>query len=921
MKKSGAVPRSGSVCAREGAFMRSNNRGRSGHTATQTATRTASRLGAGGVLVITLAALLLGAAVAPAMAQLMVTPATISASGQPGDLISASFTITGGTAPYSIAPTLGTITRTEEIITGRALIVTAYYEYRLPLDAAPCTTVTDTITVRDGATVTTPQTATVAVNMAVQKTPLVVTPTALNLSGQAGQPVSGTVAVSGGHPDYRASAQRGSVTPSTLTAAGSLTYAYQIPAGTQPGTITDTLRITDTACSGQEFPDTVDIAITITVTAANLLVTPSAYNLSGKPGDTVTGSPPIAISGGAAPYTLVTTGGGTVTPASLTAPGSAVYSFTIPAGAAAGQTFSDLILVTDAAAASARVAVRVTVAGLPSPPPQPSTSELFIVAGPGELAKGSFNVAGGAMPTQVDAEKGTVNPETLRIAGPVEYTYPVPETTPAGSVIQDTITPTDSQGRTSKVNVSISVNPLSGIPGLSEPERSVARALDRLCPQLAGLDRALSAGEQDLLARCNELIADSKTNPSGVKTALGQLSNQQAAAAGNLITQATSVHLNHIQKRLEDVRRGASGFSTKGLAFNYDGKSVPISLFADAGKQAPTPFNTKEVALGSDDDQALSVSAPLALYSDAARKASGTGALGAAGADPSDLWRRLGGFVTGTIGSGDRDSTSKQSGYSFDTGGITAGVDYWFTPKLNLGAAVGYSANSVDYDSDGGSLDSDGWNLSAYGNYNLTDDFYVNALANFGSLSYDSTRHIHYTLETEVDREADADYDGREYSLALGSGYDYHLRAWTFGVFGRLTYTHAEIDDYTEKGADGLDLKVDEQTLRSFTSTLGLQVYYSLSTSFGVLIPQVRFDWEHEFEDDARSISNTFVNDPSRTVFDIPTDDPDRNYFHLSPSVSLVLPHGMSAFISYDATLGREDLSENLFTGGVRFEF
>lgn len=822
---------------------------------------------------------------AAAQAQMVATPSAITVSGKPGDTVSTGFSVSGGFPGYTITPMLGTVTQNP---VGNGVLVS--YNYQIPMTEQPCSTLIDEITIMDTGGDATPNFAMVTITIKVIPPSLAVVPTSLSLSGAAGEQVSATINLSGGNPNYTITADRGTLTPSTLTAAGSVTYAYQIPAGTAPGEITDTITISDSLCTGEEFPRTATVAVTITVIAVPIAVTPASYNLTGNPGETVTGTPALTVSGGSPPYSLSTSGGGTLDSNYMpNDPGNATYSFAIPSSATPGQVFNDLIRVADSQGAVERVQVRVVVARPPEPPPKPSTDKLVFVANPGDMVKGSFRVVGGAMPTQVSAGEGSVNPETLTAPGDVEYSYTVPGNTVSGTILKDTITLTDSLGRSSQVDVEISVSPLSGIPGLTKPEQAVAGALDKICPELANLDRPLTAGEQDLLNRCTEMQLDSRSDAQGVKTALGQLSNQQASAAGTLITQTKDIQLNNLEKRLSDLRSGAKGISVQGLAFNLDGQAVPASLFADAMAQNR-----------------------------------GTGA---AGADSPELLDRLGVFISGSIDFGDKDGTSNEFGFDFDTGGITAGVDYWFTKQLNLGAAIGYTDTGIDYDSNGGSLDTDGWSFSLYGNYNITNNFYVDGIFNYGALNYDSTRRISYDLSTEIDRsdpvnrKAKADYDGDQYSFSFGTGYNIYHNAWTFNLFGIFNYTRANINDYTEKGADGLDLRVDDQTIKSLTTTLGSQVSYSISTSFGVLIPELSFDWEHEFEDDARTISNVFVNDPGGNVFDIPTDRPDRNYFHLSPGISAIFPNGVSVFLDYEVTLGREDITENVFTGGIRFEF
>ena len=101
------------------------------------------------------------------------------------------------------------------------------------------------------------------------------------------------------------------------------------------------------------------------------------------------------------------------------------------------------------------------------------------------------------------------------------------------------------------------------------------------------------------------------------------------------------------------------------------------------------------------------------------------------------------------------------------------------------------------------------------------------------------------------------------------AGYDFTARGFTFGPYARLNYLQANIDGFQEHIDDmnagfGLGLAMQEQDVESLTWVLGGQGSYAFSTGFGVLVPQVRFEWEHEFLNNQRKITGAFVSDPAQ---------------------------------------------------------
>ena len=120
---------------------------------------------------------------------------------------------------------------------------------------------------------------------------------------------------------------------------------------------------------------------------------------------------------------------------------------------------------------------------------------------------------------------------------------------------------------------------------------------------------------------------------------------------------------------------------------------------------------------------------------------------------------------------------------------------------------------------------------------------------------------------------------------------------------------------------------MNSQTATSFTSNLGFHVSRTFTPPWGVLIPYVRADWVHEFEDDAEIVEVGFANDPllndptdpTQPIL-VSTDERDPNYFVVSAGFSVQLIRGISGFINYRTTQGLADLSLTDITGGIRFE-
>jgi outer membrane lipase/esterase len=425
---------------------------------------------------------------------------------------------------------------------------------------------------------------------------------------------------------------------------------------------------------------------------------------------------------------------------------------------------------------------------------------------------------------------------------------------------------------------------LGTLPGLTPPEARVGTAIDTLCPKLAAVQPTLNPSQLDLLQRCSDM----KTPGSrglGIPALSGTLANvwpNDTTVQGPTAVETKSIQLRTIGARLSALRLGATGISLNG---------VPLG-----GERVASAAGVENLGRGG----------------------------GGASAD-RDPFGRLGLFINGVGGFGNKDATSREAGYDFHTAGVTAGADYRFTDALVAGLAVSYLRSDASLDLSLGDVDSNSYGLGLYGTY-YVGAFYVDLLGGFTRNDYDTTRRIVYGpapgfTGASVDRTATGDTHGWQYTFNGGAGYDFHRGPLTVTPYARVEYLHLDIDGFTEGGADGLDLKVQKQTVESLLAILGGRTGYAISVPFGVLVPQLHGEWRHEILNDKRSITAQFANDPFGVPFLIATDDPDRDYFAVGAGLSAQFGRGVSAFLDFETILGLRDVTSYNFAAGVRIAF
>ena len=349
---------------------------------------------------------------------------------------------------------------------------------------------------------------------------------------------------------------------------------------------------------------------------------------------------------------------------------------------------------------------------------------------------------------------------------------------------------------------------------------------------------------------------------------------------GNLALTTTTVQTTNIGIRLAALRRGSTGgVSVSGLSLNVAGQSIPLEALATLMPSSPG---------------------------------------GGASADPFKVLGGLGIFLNGQGSFGDQDTSSKETGFKFNTQGLTLGSDYRVSENVVLGAAFGYLHTVANLDDAGGQVRMSGYSLSVFGSYYVADKFYVDTIATYGWNGYGVSRNVTFG---DTGATAKADPDANQFSVSVSGGYNFNFGPLTVGPTAKATYINIRIDGFQERGADLFNLRVGGQKVESLATDLGGQISYAISTPWGVLTPLARAEWEHEFKGGSRLISGSLLADPLGTTFGAPTNNPDRNYVNLAAGLTATLPRGMSAFAHYETVLGREHVTNHSFTAGVRFQF
>ncbi|MEQ1638507.1 MAG: autotransporter outer membrane beta-barrel domain-containing protein [Methylococcales bacterium] len=412
-----------------------------------------------------------------------------------------------------------------------------------------------------------------------------------------------------------------------------------------------------------------------------------------------------------------------------------------------------------------------------------------------------------------------------------------------------------------------------GVADTTPNETAVGNNISAVCP---GAEQGT-----DFKTRCDNLIRSTRTETpitgQQLTDVLGKVTSEQTAAQNTQSLEMNNNHMSTLSNRISAIRNGrvSGGLQLSGLMFDSNGS---VTQLAKLNRTA-----NKAAAGDSDFD-------------------------------------RLGIFVNGNIGFGDRRLTNNEAGYNQDTHGATAGIDYRFTDHFLLGTAFSYNNARTGYVNDLGKMDTDSFSGAIYGSFFTDNGFFVDGIFSGSHADYASSRHIQYQVPEVINTFATGKNQGDEFNVAMTSGFNFNMGGLTLTPQVRVDYTSTHVDALNEQGGAGWALHVDQQSFESLQTAAGLQLAYAVNLPWAVIIPTARAEYIHEFQNDSRNIRAFYLGDPSQTRFNILTDTPDRDFIVASAGLSAQFAHGISAFVNYDTVQAHSYINNHNFSGGVRME-
>nr|WP_319490225.1 autotransporter domain-containing protein [uncultured Desulfobacter sp.] len=250
-------------------------------------------------------------------------------------------------------------------------------------------------------------------------------------------------------------------------------------------------------------------------------------------------------------------------------------------------------------------------------------------------------------------------------------------------------------------------------------------------------------------------------------------------------------------------------------------------------------------------------------------------------------------------------------GYTANTYGIVIGADSQILSTWQLGAALSYGSSDVESDSltANQTLDIETYQATLYSNNEIADALTLNLIGALGFNRNESNRRI---IFGGVNRNASATYDSWHMLLdgELIKTYDLNEK-FSLGASFKVQYVYLDVEGYTETGAGGLNLSVEDSDADSLVASIGGRCKYAVASNQNLT---VHADVGYDFLTDASSLVSSYAG--GGTAFTIHGNSPSEIVYRGGIGYELLQSTGFEIGIRYRME-AREDFINH--TGDITF--
>jgi uncharacterized protein YhjY with autotransporter beta-barrel domain len=351
-----------------------------------------------------------------------------------------------------------------------------------------------------------------------------------------------------------------------------------------------------------------------------------------------------------------------------------------------------------------------------------------------------------------------------------------------------------------------------------------------------------------------------------------------------------STQIANFTQRL-DTLHGAAGGDQGGNALNVAGLSITVN-----GRPL--------AALRSAAEHDLLIRTYGRSY-DLAPGTKPSGRLGQSGATV----QRTGIWVDGTFDTGSHAGTIARSALSSGATGVSAGIDYRVGDRLAIGIGGGFGrdANDLIVGRDQGTRGRTS-DVAAYGSLRTGRSGFIDALAGYGTLHFDTRRVDPMSGGTALGAR-----DGHALFGSVTTGHRFGLGGGSVSPYAGVNAVSADLGAFTETGVGVGALTYGVQQVRDVSAVAGVRAQASFPTAIGMVSPRAAIEYGRRLS--ATSSASLWYADHPTVPFGIDARQIGASPLNVAVGATLRLDGGFLFSADYRSIIDRESVSHLLRIG------
>ena len=231
---------------------------------------------------------------------------------------------------------------------------------------------------------------------------------------------------------------------------------------------------------------------------------------------------------------------------------------------------------------------------------------------------------------------------------------------------------------------------------------------------------------------------------------------------------------------------------------------------------------------------------------------------------------------------GRQGDTNNLNGFRSKALGLMLAYDMPLSNQTRIGVGAGYANTDIDGNNSSGRTEIDSYQLTAYVHH-ATGPVFIQGALTAGIDNYSGSRPIVFT---GVNRTANADYRGQQYTALVTAGKHFSFNETTITPLASLQVSRVNVNGYTENGAGDANLRIQRQSYDYVQSSLGVKAERRIQSGAKTFAPEVHIKWQHDFESTTTQQNASFTG--STAVFTVNGIKQDRDLFNVGAGITFL---------------------------------